>query len=169
MPKLSQGNVFDAVGPHASQLGIVFGHTGFNEMTCHWRAFADRHPALRSISDPFTAHPREPLEVADTGWWWFVPDRMGPTKGLSDQDVLAELDQALAWAVARGLTSVATNGVSDTDLGLDSAANRRSHDRRVELLVQFTREAEQKLGIAIELVSMNDSFVRPRAETQAAS
>lgn len=79
---------------------------------------------------------------------------------MTEAQLINALDAAFAWASRNQIASVATNGVADTDHGHDTAANRRSDEKRAALLKDYAKQAEQKYNFAIELISLNDVFVR---------
>ncbi len=156
MPRFSQGDIFEAAT--RAQLAVVFGHVGLNEMRYCWERFAAKHPQLGHVRDPFTELAGRAVGWSAEKWLWFVADQQN--HGMTDPQLTAALDAALVWASREAVTSVATNGVADTDHGRDTADNRRSDDRRVALLADHAARAEVKYGLAIELISLNDAFVR---------
>ncbi len=79
---------------------------------------------------------------------------------MTEAQLTNALDAALAWASRNQLTSVATNGVANADHGPDTVINRRSDERRAALLNDYATQAEQKYKFFIELISLNDIFVR---------
>jgi len=139
-------------------LAIVFGHIGFNEMREHWCPFAEAVPRLAHIQDPFSEIPEQPVNISPDKWLWFVPEC--ENHGMTDENVLAALDAALDWARNAGINSVVTNGIPNTDHGHDTAANRRSDDQRAQFLVRYAADQEMAGDIRIELISLNDVFVR---------
>ena len=88
----------------------------------------------------------------------FVP--AGANHGLTDADVLAKLDFILDWAKTRRIRFVVTNGVRDVDHGMDREANRASDDRRTAMLTNYMAKRERADRLQVELVSLNDVFVR---------
>ena len=156
MIQTSQGDIFQAA--QRVQLAIVFGHIGFNQMTWYWRDFVEENPSLRHISDPFTTLHGNRVEWSPGRWLWFVPAQ--ENNGMTDLQLTRALDAAFAWASAKRIKSVATNGIANTDHSGDTAANRRSHEKRAAWLIDFAKAAEQKHAINIELFSLNDIFVR---------
>ena len=156
MPQSTQGDIFQAAA--RVQLAIVFGHVGLNEMRHRWVAFASSQPQLRQVRDPFTELAGHPVEWSQGKWLWFVPEEQN--HGMTDTQLAHALEVPLAWASQNGINSVATNGVKNTDHGKDTRANRLSVDRRVAWLRDYATQAEQKYGLTVELISLNDAFVR---------
>lgn len=152
-----QGNVFDFVQGPGPRLTIVFGHIGYNFMDCSWRDFRSTVPGLKNIKDPF-GEIESPVQLDPSTWMWFVP--AGSNHGLTDADLLAKLDFILDWAKARRIRFVVTNGVRDVDHGKDREANRASDDRRAALLTNYMAKRERADRLQVELVSLNDVFVR---------
>lgn len=152
-----QGNVFDFVQGPGPRLTIVFGHIGYNFMECSWRDFRSTVQDLKHIKDPF-AEIESPLQLDPSTWMWFVP--AGSNRGLTDADLLAQLDFILDWAKTRRIQFVVTNGVRDVDHGMDRAANRASDDRRTAMLTTYMAQRERADRLKVELVSLNDVFVR---------
>jgi len=70
------------------------------------------------------------------------------------------LDDVFSWALENNIKSVATNGIANTDHGRETEHNRRSDEQRARFLVAYATNAEHKYGINIELISLNDVFVR---------
>ena len=79
---------------------------------------------------------------------------------MTDMDMATALDAALSWASRKHIKSIATNGIANTDHGRNTEYNRQSDERRARLLITYASAAEQKHGINIELISLNDVFVR---------
>ena len=156
MIQTSQGDIFQAA--RRVELTIVFGYVGFNQISLRWRDFAEDKPSLRQIRDPFTELRGDAVEWSPEKWLWFVPAQ--ENHGMTDLQLTRALDAAFAWASAKRIKSVATNGIANTDHSGDTAANRRSHEKRAAWLIDFAKAAEQKHAINIELVSLNDIFVR---------
>jgi hypothetical protein len=156
MPQTSQGDIFEA--STRVQLAIVFGHVGFNEMRQRWDSFARGQFQLRNTRDPFTEPKGNPVEWSRAKWLWFVPEK--ENHGMTEAQLTETLDSALAWASQNQIASVATNGIADTDHGQNTAANRRSDENRAAWLKGYATRAEQKYKVAIELISLNDVFVR---------
>jgi hypothetical protein len=156
MPHVGQGDIFQAAA--RAQLAIVFGHVGFNEMRQRWVAFAQNQPELSHAKDPFREFAGRAVEWSAGRWLWFVPEK--DNHGMTEAQLANALDAAFAWASRKGIESVVTNGVADTDHGQDTAANRRSDEKRAAWLKDYAKQAEQKYQLAIELISLNDVFVR---------
>lgn len=156
MPHTSQGDIFQAA--ERVQLAIVFGHLGFNEMRQRWVTFAQKHQELGHTKDPFTELGGRAVEWSPRKWLWFVAEE--DNHGMTDVQLEKALDKAFAWASRNRIASAATNGVADTDHSRDTAANRRSDAKRAEWLKGYAEQAEQKYNVAIELISLNDVFVR---------
>lgn len=157
---LRRGNVFDSVRGPGPRLTIVFGHVGYNEMGPSWQAFRGSCPGLRDIGDPFESA-ESPLRLDSNAWLWFVP--AGVNHGMADADLLARLDAILDWAKGNGVRYVVTNGIRDVDHGTDTTANRASDDRRTATLTKYMAERERADRLKVELISLNDVFVRYRA------
>ena len=158
MLTLSQGNIFAAVADRRADLAVIFGHIGFNEMHESWRGFSASVPTLSNVRDPFSEIAGKAHPIADNQWLWFVAEHKN--HGMSDSHLIGALEPALSWAASMGLKSVATNGIAATDHGVDTASNRASDDRRALFLLQYATKQEQATRIGIELISLNDVFVR---------
>ena len=160
MPRLIQGDIFE--GLHAPDLAIIFGHIGLNHMACCWRKFSQAERTLVHIDDPFETMPNEPQRICSGQWLWFVPE--GQNHGMTEDELRGALDRALSWAQANGHTRIVTNGISDIDHGTNTLANCASDDRRVQFLVDYAtqKEAESNGTLCIELVSLNDAFLKSR-------
>lgn len=156
MPRLTQGNIFEKL--QENHVAIVFGHIGFNEMSACWRAFKNTEPTLVPIQDPFSEIPNEPRCTSTGQWLWFVPDQ--DNRGMSERELEAVLNRALSWAINEGYRLIITNGISDTDHGTDTNANRHSDNQRAEFLIRYSQEKERESSAKIELISLNDVFVR---------
>ena len=158
MPQLSQGDVFEVVDASRAELAIVFGHVGFNVMRQCWKIFSARHPDLAGVQDPFADLTEEPIKLSDGRWLWFVSEE--ENHGMKDGALKNVLDTALSWASSQRLKSITTNGVANTDHGSDTAHNRNSDEQRARFLITYASAAEQKYGVDIELISLNDVFMR---------
>jgi len=158
MPHLSQGDIFQAAS--RLQLAIVFGHIGFNEMRQRWVDFAAKQAQLSHVRDPFTELAGGAVEWAPGKWLWFAEEQ--ENHGMTDAQLTDTLDAALSWASQNGIASVATNGIANTDHGLITADNRISDEQRALYLEDYAKQAEQKYGLAVELISLNDVFIRNR-------
>jgi hypothetical protein len=156
MPKMSQGDIFQAAA--RVQLAIVFGHIGFNEMRQRWVTFAQSQPQLSHANNPFTEFGGRAVEWSGGKWLWFVPEK--ENHGMTEAQLTDALDAAFAWASRNRIASVATNGVANIDHGQNTATNRRSDEERAAWLKDYAKQAEQKHNVAIELISLNDVFVR---------
>lgn len=156
MPELSQGDIFEAAA--RSDVAIVFGHLGFNEMQLRWTTFSAQHAALAQVRDPFEELAGGAIEWTPGRWIWFVAEQ--ENHGMTDAQLRDALNTALSWASARSLKSIATNGIMNTDHGHDSAINRQSDSARAAMLVRYAEQAEREHQVAITLVSLNDVFVR---------
>ena len=158
MPTLKQGDIFERLQEH--EMAIVFGHIGLNNMASCWRNFSRAEGTLANIADPFTTMPNSPRRISSGQWLWFIPE--GQNHGMTEEEVQGALDRALSWAQAKGHRRIVTNGVSDIDHGTDTLANRASDDRRGRFLIDYAtrREAKSNGTLCIELVSLNDAFVR---------
>ena len=158
MPALKRGDIFQRLQGH--DLAIVFGRIGINHMACCWRKFSSAERTLSHVHDPFSTMPNMPQRISSGQWLWFVPE--GPNHGMTDDELKRALDRALSWAQVEGHRHIVTNGISDTDHGTDTQANRASDDRRVRLLVEYAtqKEIESNGTLRIELVSLNDAFIR---------
>ena len=158
MPTLSQGDIFERLKEGSVEVAIVFGHIGYGEMAGRWRAFADTEVMFAHIQDPFSKMPKEPLRISSDQWLWFVPAQ--DNQGMAEGDLKAALNDAISWAREAGHTSIITNGIANTDHGIDTDANRYSDDQRAQFLILYSVAQENSFVIAIELVSWNDVFVR---------
>jgi hypothetical protein len=154
MPQLNQGDVFKS----RAELGVIFGHIGFNHMHQLWRTFASQYPHLADINDPFVAFANDPQSTAGNRWLWFVPE--DDNHGMTEARLTVTLNTILSWALTNTITSIVTNGIANTDHGHDTAYNRQSDDQRARFLITYATDAEQTNGVTIELVSLNDVFVR---------
>jgi ABC-type uncharacterized transport system ATPase subunit len=87
-------------------------------------------------------------------------ERTSTWPGPTDTALIAKLNEILAWAKENEIQFFATNGVRDVDHGTDSVANRASEDRRTAMLVMYFAERERVDQLKVELVSLNDVFIR---------
>jgi hypothetical protein len=149
MPKLTQGDIFDAA--KRSQLAVVFGHIGFNLMSVHWSRFADQIRDLSSISDPFLKAPRQPIAWGDGRWIWMLPT--GETGGLTAVEHEKALGEAVAWAIQHEISSIVTNGAGDT------SSEMQIQRARAEWLIAYVSEIEASHGITIELISLSNIYL----------
>ena len=158
MPTLKQDDIFERLQEH--DMAIVFGHVGLGHMASCWRNFSRAERILADIADPFTTMPNSPQRTSSGRWLWFIPD--GQNHGMTEDELRGALDRALSWAQAEGHRRIVTNGISDIDHGTDTLANRASDDRRVRFLIDCATRQETKSNgtLCIELVSLNDAFVR---------
>lgn len=158
MPTLKQGDIFERLQEH--DLAIVFGHIGLNHMALSWRMFSRAERTLAHIDDPFSTMPNKPQRISSGQWLWFVAEERN--HGMTDDQLKGALDRALLWARREGHGRIVTNGIADTDHGTETQANRASDDRRVRLLIDYAtqKEIEANGTLCIELVSLNDAFVR---------
>ena len=154
---LRQGNVFDSVHGPGPRLTIVFGHAGYNEMGSSWRRFRDSNSCLQGIDNPFDGVV-SPLQLGSGTWLWFVP--AGVNNGMTDGELIDRLDAILDWAKERCIRFVVTNGIRDVDHGRNRVANRASDDRRTSMLTQYLHRRQRADRIQVEVVSLNDVFVR---------
>ena len=156
MPTLRQGDVFERL--RENDMAIVFGHIGFNEMNIRWRAFKQTEATLSGVRDPFLEVPKNPICTSTGKWLWFIPER--ENHGMTDEELKDSLDRAISWSVTKGLKMIVTNGIRDVDHGTDTISNRNSEDQRVQFLNAYSADIEKKHTIKMELVSLNDAFVR---------
>ena len=161
MPQYLQDDIFKAINEYQIDLGIVFGHIGFNEMAGCWYEFSQMVPDLANVRDPFLELPRCPVQVGERQWLWFVPE--GENHGLTDLQLRSALKSALTWAKNKRLRTVITNGIANIHHDMDTLVNRRSDDVRARLLMRYAEENEAESGIAITLISLNDVFLRNAA------
>lgn len=152
MPRLAQGDIFDAA--KHSQLTVVLGRIGFNQMAFHWRRFSTLSSELLSITDPFIEKPRQPIAWRDDRWLWMIP--VEEEHGLTDKELEEALDEAVAWAVKSGVKSMATNGAAD------ATQSGNSRDERAAWLITYARATEESHGLVVELVSLSDVYLAQR-------
>jgi hypothetical protein len=153
----AQGDIFQ-VGPEEGyQFLLVFGHIGLNDMTSAWKQFQKRYAKkLGFIDDPFSHNP-DPILFSDGKWIQFVPEATNHGMGLKQfQEVI---DASFGWAAQKGLTSVITNVVKDTDHENSTVENKASDDRRVKHIDEYVRKYLQNFD-SIKLISLNDAFTR---------
>jgi hypothetical protein len=160
MPQLSQGDVFEVIDSSRAELAVVFGHIGFNEMQQYWVNFSAHHSELVGVRDPFKALVNGPIQISKERWLWFVPEEKN--HGMTDGNLVNALNTALSWASMQHIKFVTTNGVANVDCGRDTAYNLQSYDQRARFLVDYATAIEKQYGISIELISLNDVFVRMR-------
>lgn len=157
MPELKQGNIFDAT-QHDAELSVVFGHIGFNTLAVSWYDFQETSSIFYDVRDPFNELANEPIELPNGKWIWFIP--AGDNHGLTEAQLEIVLDKVFVWASREHIKSVATNGIANIDHSTDTLANRESDKKRVEWLVNYTKSVEEKYGLSIQLISLNDVFLR---------
>ena len=158
MPRLSQGNIFQAASQ--VQLTIVFGRIGFNQMRQHWVEFSAKHMFLSHIKNPFNELSDHAVEWSQGKWLWFVAEKQN--NGMTDAQLTEVLDGIFLWASQQDINSVVTNGISNTDHGHDTASNRASDEQRARFLENYVEKVEKKYNFTIELISLNDVFIRGR-------
>ena len=156
MPRSSQGDVFERL--RENDVAIVFDHVGFNQMAARWRAFKESERTLGHVRDPFSDMPNESIYVSAGKWLWFVPER--EDHGMTDRELEDVLDRMFSWVRKKRLGLIVTNGISDVDHGVDTDSNLHSDDQRAQLLIHYSQNKEKESSITIELVSLNDVFVR---------
>lgn len=156
MPLYTRGDIFDTLANRPT-LGIIFGKVGFSGLSASWGNFKQGNQALAHITDPFT-QPQQPMPIGGNKWLWFI--LAGEDGGLGDAEFIQGLNNAFAWATAHGIRYVVTNGISDVGHSTNTEWNRLSDDRRTRLLVAYVVVRERETGIAVELTSMNDVFIR---------
>lgn len=156
MIEYDKGDIFSVGVAENRDLLIVFGRMGFNSMSGYWVKFQEELGLWGDIKNPFT-------ELAGS-WLQYRPDKwivfLAPTQGhgMSDDDVRRHIDDLLATARSRNIRTVITNGIMDIDHDRDSAANRRSNDRRAVLIDQIVRLHAGHF-VSIKLISLNDVFI----------
>ena len=149
MPTLTQGNIFDAA--ERTPLAVVFGHIGFNLMSAHWRAFAERNPKLSDFSNPFQETHRQPIAWEEGRWLWMVP--CADAEGLTEAEYETALGEAVAWALQNGISSIVTNGAAERSLDMGRK------NERAEWLIACSRTLEKSHGIAVELISLSNVYL----------
>lgn len=152
-PKLSQGNIFDAILEGRAELAVVFGHIGFNEMGVTWKAFCRISGKWEGV-DPFMSLSGTPQQYNERQWVTFVKNH-----GMKDVDVLTELDKALMWCQRNNVQSIITNGIGDVVHGLVTSKNRSSDEVRARLLISYATKEQQRRNVKFELMSLNDVFI----------
>ena len=149
MPTLTQGNIFEAA--ERTPMAVVFGHIGFNLMSVHWRAFAERRPKLSDLANPFRGRPRQPIEWGEERWLWMVP--CTAADGMTEAEHEKALGEAVAWALQNGISSMVTNGATDESLDV------RSKGARAEWLIAHASILEESQVIDVELISLSAVYV----------
>lgn len=149
MPTLTQGNIFDAA--ERTALAVVFGHIGFNLMSAHWRAFAQRNPKLSDFSNPFQEAHRQPIAWEEGRWLWMVP--CADAEGLTEAEHEKALGEAVAWARQNGIGSVVTNGASAQSSAIGSKS------ARAQWIIAYASNLERSHGITVDLISLSDVYV----------
>ena len=158
MPICSQDNIFNAINENRAELAIIFGHIGFNEMGPHRVNFAQQIDAFAHVTDPFSRMAGRPVQIPNGTWLWFVAEQ--ENHGIAQDALVPILDHIFTWVQEKGIHSVITNGVANTDHGRTTDANRHSDDMRAQFLMQDASARERALGISIELTSLNNVFIR---------
>lgn len=149
MPTVTKGNIFDAA--ERTPLAVVFGNIGFNLMSTHWRAFAERNAKLSDFVDPYREAPRQPIEWLEGRWLWMVP--CTAADGLTDAEHEQALGEAVAWALQNGIGSIVTNSAPDT------SSDVKSQSERAVWLIAYASTLEKSHGIAFELISLSDVYL----------
>lgn len=157
MPRYSQGDIFLAFLNRQAELAIIFGHLGFNQLHLRWIEFSDAVPSLVRIRNPISQLSNSAYLIAPHRWLLIVPEQRN--RGMSDEKLIFVLDKIFAWAKDVGVVSVITNGIANTDHG-QNITTRNSDDKRAHLLAKYAAEKEQSSGMKVELISLNDVFVR---------
>ncbi len=156
MPHHSQGDIFQVA--QRVQLAIVFGHVGFNDMRQCWLQFSQRIEQLSLVIDPFIEIAGRAIQWSPNNWVWFFPAQKN--HGMSDEDLINALNSAFIWASRNGIESIATNGIANTDHGSCVDEKRSSDLKRAKFLKNYATQLEQRYQMTVELVSLNDVFVR---------
>ena len=91
--------------------------------------------------------------------------RQGCNNGLTDADLFSKLDFILDWAKQRRIRFVVTNGIRNVDHIPNRIANCASNRRRTALLTTYMAQRERADRLKVELVSLNDEFVRHWVKT----
>lgn len=158
MPICSKDNIFNAIKGKRAEFALIFGHIGSNEMGQLWKEFAFAMDAFRHVSDPFVELEQVPVQVPNGTWLCFIPAEQN--YGIGEDSLQSILSDIFTWVREKGLQSVITNGVADTDHGPVTEKNRQSDDIRAKFLIRDASVREAKYSISIELTSLNDVFTR---------
>ena len=157
MPVLREGNIFERFCDN--DVAIIFGHIGFNQMGATWHEFQESENVFQGIEDPFSEIPNEPHEIREGKFIWFVPE--ANDGGMEDMELIATLDRIFSWIEKTGHMRIVMNGIRDIGHWKDTEQNRRSDNGRVRLLILYSIKREKRArGLRVELISLNDAFVR---------
>ncbi len=157
MIEYDQGDIFSVGVAENRDLMIVFGRMGFNLVSGYWLKFRRAQDLPGDFKNPFKELAGSWLQYRPDKWIVFVAPTEG--HGMSDDEVRKHIDDLLATAHCRNIRTVITNGIMDIDHDRDSAANRRSDDRRADLIDQIMRRHEGHFA-SIKLISLNEVFIR---------
>ena len=158
MPTYRDEDVLQVFWDGPFDLAVVFGHSGFNHMGDCWKKFQDNVPDWATIRDPFRDLSGDPHEIGDRRWMTFV----GPRKnnGLTDDQIHEALESSLSWAHQRGLVSVITNGIQDSDRGTTTEQKDASDNRRAQLIRKLVVKYEAESDLQITLTSLDGQYNR---------
>jgi len=157
MPNLRQGDIFEIGRIENFGLSIVFGHIGFNSLTPKWQAFRKHVPIFARIDNPFDLQDT-PVQYQPGSSIWFVKDE--EDHGMSNELLIAILNEALDLAETQNVRRVITNGIRGVSLGVEGDSRRASDDRRASYLLEFAAQQEEQRKLDITLANLSDVFVR---------
>ena len=152
-----EGDIFENALDKQYDLAVVFGHIGLNEMAHTWRKAKRRVQEWYAIDDPFQMIDNIPQRISSGEWFWFVPCE--ENHGIRDDRLSKILEDIFSWASDNQLRTIVTNGVSNTDKGINIDSNRASDDERVHFINEIVIEYERE-GFQVTLISMNDAYTR---------
>lgn len=155
---LIKSDVFDTDLSNESQLIVIFGHIGFNELAISWNKFCHDKEELRGVTDPFDEFEKKPKKLTGKCWLWFLP--AAENNGIATEDLKQHLDNVFSWVKENEINKVITNGIMDTDSSADTISNRTSHDGRASFIIKYMDSIEKSTECSVTLSSKNDVFVR---------
>jgi len=158
---LKQEDIFEGDFSQEESLVVVFGHIGFNEMSTSWRNFSFNIEELSQIQDPFRSIPNKPIKLNGGCWLWFVPE--GENHGIATDQLEETLNNIFEWVKENTISSVTTNGVSNTNHSTNTILNRESDDERTRYLLKYIARIEKTINCVVTLTSRNDVFIRNQA------
>lgn len=160
MPIRRRGDILSTAKDEQFGLALIFGHVGYNDMRECWTKFCQQIAKFADVRDPFEPNEfcGEPQQYQDGQWMQFVETFEGA--GITDSEIQESIERALIWAHAKGIKKIITNGAGDVGKIPNKVHNRELAAHRTEFLVKIFTRSEERLGLSVTLMSLNDVFMR---------
>ncbi len=129
-----RGDIFKHWGNSSSGLLLLFGHSGFNNLSAGLLTFANSTEDLKNITPRSYDDKFAPESVETDKWLALVSDAPpgSDQRGLSDEAVLHVFTEAQDFCLSNGKIPIFTNGIYDS--GHDGAPFRPQHFHRAAYL-----------------------------------